>query len=310
MIRTIAIASLILAQQTGVIAATTEGSADYGADYAFLNLMALSSDFAATKYRIENDSDNSDVNVNIYRLPTTFKLSKNDSYTLNLELAIAYQHTSQKIKTFSLPAEYIDSNWNTQGLTLGLIYQYKLNRHYYLLPSIRFGAANMENIADYHGELTQFYKPILDGDLLNWKSNSKIINAGFGLNYLWSISDRINTFSATLHHFRVSSYNESNSAVSFRESANLLNIKTDIITPTDMSLDDRRIDLIFLLGSNYFFGDNRRTLGHVISYQAGIGAELPIKIKANSHDHIRISAQIQWATNMRSGLVNIGYNAH
>jgi hypothetical protein len=72
---------------------------------------------------------------------------------------------------------------------------------------------------------------------------------------------------------------------------------------------DKRLDLLLLLGTNTFFGENRITLGYTTSYQLGIGCELPFRWENKPRRHIRLSGQVLWAENMQGWLITTGYNA-
>ena len=88
----------------------------------------------------------------------------------------------------------------------------------------------------------------------------------------------------------------------------MLAIQADMIFPTDLFIGEKRLDSVLLLGSNTFFGENRRTLGYTTSYQLGIGSEFPLSWDQTRRGHIRLSGQVLWANNMRGWLLTIGYN--
>ena len=125
--------------------------------------------------------------------------------------------------------------------------------------------------------LTKLIKDSVEGTFFNWKTNARMINLGLGFNYRWKILDRDSNINVNYYHHLVESYNESNTAVRFNETADMLTINADMIYPTDLIFHDRRLDFIFLLGKTGYIGKNRNTLGHTVSYMAGIGSELPIK---------------------------------
>ncbi len=285
-----------------------DGARDLGVDYAFMTLMTLSPDFAAANYTITNE-DNLDVDISIYRLPYHIDLARDEKSRLVLELAAAYQNTEEVIPTFQpLPGEYVDSTWETYGFGVGLLYENRISEQWHFLPSLRLGVARMDNKADYFGPLTNAVKDQFEGTIFNWDSNSAILNLGLGIKYDWTLLDRSSSIVASVYHVIVDSFNESNDALKFTEKANLLSVKADLIEPTEIYIDDHRMDLVFLLGVNHFFGDNRRTLNYTTSYEAGIGAEFPLKYVNTTYGHIRFSGQALWADNMSGWLITVGYN--
>jgi hypothetical protein len=87
----------------------------------------------------------------------------------------------------------------------------------------------------------------------------------------------------------------------------MLAIKADMIFPTNGYIADNRLDLVLLLGTNTFFGENRDTLGYTTSYQVGIGSELPLHWSNKERGHMRLSGEVLWADNMRGWLLTVGY---
>lgn len=286
--------------------ANEDGAADLGVDYAFMFLMTLSPDFAAANYTIENE-DGTAVDISIARLPLHFDLYKTENNQLQLEIAIAYQKTTELLELAAFPGESIDAQWNTYGGGLGLLYQHKLTEHLQFTPSLRSGVARMENDATYNGTYINLINDQFDGTILNWKTNASIVNLGLGLSYTWTLGNRPSSIKADAYHVIIDSFNESNPAVKFTEQANMLAIKADMIFPTNTYIADNRLDLVLLLGTNTFFGENRDTLGYTTSYQVGIGSELPLHWNNKERGYMRFSGQVLWADNMRGWLLTLGY---
>lgn len=290
-----------------VFGANQEGATDLGVDYAFMFLMTLSPDFAAANYTIQN-KDGPDVDIAIGRLPYHIELVQKADYRLQLEIAGAYQRTEEIIPTFSGPGENIDARWNTYGAGVGLLYEYNVSNHVQFTPSLRAGIAKMENRATYNGEQTILIKDLSDGTLFNWTTNAGVYNLGLGLSYDWTLLDRASSVKADVYHVIVDSFNESDPAVTFTEHANMLALKADMVFPTNLVINEQRLDFVVLLGVNNFFGENRRTLGYTSSYQAGIGGELPLKWRQTMYGYIRLSGQVLWADNMKGWMFTIGFN--
>jgi len=287
--------------------ANDDGAADLGVDYAFMSLMTLSPDFAAANYTIHNEGG-LDVDISMGRLPYHLDLMKNLEYRLQLEVALAYQRTKEVIPTSPTPGENVDAEWDTYGAGLGLLYINNISKQLQFTPSLRVGLAKMENHARYNGVLANLYKDLFDGVLFNWETNASVVNLGLGLSYTWKLIDRYSSIKADVYHIYVDSFAESNVAVRFSEHANMLAVKADMVFPTDVTIRGDRLDLVLLLGANNFFGENRRTLGYTTSYQAGIGAEFPLKWGQTTYGHLRLSGQVLWAPNMEGWLLTIGFN--
>lgn len=289
------------------VISTAAQSDSIGADYAFLTLMTLEPEFSAARYTIDNENDDQ-VDIRILRLPYIQNLTKNESSQLNLELAFGHQRAHQSFHL--LPAyrdEYIDAYWTTNGISLGLLYAQKLTPRLSFTPSIRLGAAEMKNTAYYYGTFTNAIKDSLPSDLLGWTTKVSVINSTLGLDYRWHILDRLSHVTSSFSHIVASSFREGSAQASFHEKANLINVSADMIFPSHQRIKNKRIDYIVLLGSDYFVGENRHTLGYVISYQIGAGMEIPLQIWQNKPKHLRFNLLGQWASVMRSWTFSLSY---
>lgn len=288
-------------------AANDEGAGDLGVDYAFLFLTTLSPDFSAANYTVTNESG-IEIDVSIIRLPYHVDLIQNTKSHLQLELVAAYQTTKENFQFFSGPDESIDAEWDTYGAGLGLLYEYNISKQLRFTPSIRIGLAKMKNDTRFNGVLSKQIKKQVDGTLFNWKTNTSLLNLGLGLSYNWKVLDRASSIKANAYHIFVDSFDESNDVVKFTEDASMLSVNADMIFPTSLTMHDERLDFVLLLGTNSFFGENRNTLGYTSSYQAGIGAELPIHWGQSRYGHLRLSGQVLWAENMKGWLLSFNYN--
>lgn len=304
---------LLLCMNSVTFGDNGDGAADLGVDYAFIFLTTMSPDFTAANYIITNESD-LDIDISIGRFPFHISLMKTKKSNLILEIALAYQKTKEVIPTLPTLGENIDAKWNTYGAGLGLEYEYYLSKHLLFTPSLRFGLAKMRNHARFNGELTNILKPLYNGKLFNWNTYASVSSIGLGVSYIWKLLDRFSTIKVNAYRTYVNSFNESNSAVVFNESANMIALKADLIFPTGIKIYGYRLDFILLHGTNNFFGENRNTLGYTTSYQAGTGIELPIKWKVPLNwkeklfGYIRLSGQFLWAENMKGWLWSVGLN--
>ena len=285
-----------------------DDSGNAGANYAFLLITTISPFFAAANYTITND-DGSDVDISTARLPYHIDLMQNTESSLQLEIVVAYQQTEQIFQTFPEPGENIDLKWITYGAGLGLLYEYNISKQLRFTPSLRLGLATMENKTKFNGAQTNQVKDAIaiDRSQINWSTNASFLNLGIGLSYNWKILDRASSIKADVYHSFVDSFDESNEAIKFTEDASLLAVKADMIFPTKINIHDERLDFVLLLGANNFFGENRNTLGYTTSYQAGLGAEIPMRWGQSKYGHLRLSGEVLWAENMNGWLLSLGY---
>jgi len=280
-----------------------------GAFYTYLFLITLSPDFAAANYTLTDDLGE-ELNVTSARLPYHVDLMRNSESNLQLEIVAAYQQTEEVFQIIGLPGETIDAKWDSYGLGLGLLYEHNISKQFLFTPSVRVGVATMKNNAIYNGENVSEQKDDLDGVFFNVDTNASILTLGLGLSYNWILLDRASSIKANIYHSIVDSFNEEHNAIKFTDEAGMMALKADMIFPTKINMHNERLDFVLLLGSNHFFGENRQTLGYTTSYQAGIGAELPIQWEQKKYGHLRLSGQVLWAENMDGWMLSLGYNSN
>lgn len=284
-------------------------NSDFGSDYAFVVLMTLTPEFATANYTIENDAGN-DIDISIARVPYHFDLSQSDYDNLTFEISAAYQRTREIIPIPLFDGEFVDSEWDSYGGEIGLLYSYNLTNQLHFTPSLRFGMAKLDNNATYNGNLANALINELDGSLFNWKTSAAILNLGLGLSYDWTLHNRQSSLKANIYRVRVNSFNESNPTIRFDEYANMLSLTADMIFPSSHYIASNRLDYVLILGNTTFLGENRRTLGYTSSNQFGIGGEAPIQWGKNNHGHIRLSGQVLWAHNMNGWLITLAYHSN
>lgn len=279
--------------------------AELSADYAFLNIITLSSDFSAARYEIDGGAENvSNIDILIHRLPYSTDLNNNPNGRWILETAVALQRAQQS-GTFEDASLTVNSEWDIQGAELGLKYAATLAPGWQYVPGARLGVLRMTNSADYSNPNNPLIAE-LEGKYFNWKSHAALLDLSLGLHHHWRVLNRESLLDLTIHRMQVDSFNEQSKEVAFSEAANLASVQSEMIFPSGLRLSQRGVDGVLFLGSNVFFGENRKTLGYTASYRAGLAADIPIPhLKA----YIRLSGQLLRASNMRGWLLSIGYQA-
>ena len=278
----------------------------HGSDYAFLFLMTMTPYFSSATYTIEDD-EGIDIDMSIGRFPLSLTLIDSKNFFLELEAEYAYQTTKASYPTFLDPGEYVDSKWDTYGFGLGLLYNYKISTHMLLRPNIRYAFGNLQNNTRYHGSLTKQIADQLDeSHLFNWESNATILNIGLGWTYFFEMLDYTSNLRIDVNRVNVDSFNEDNEDVKFSEQANMAALRTDLVFPTGVKFWEEDLNLVVLLGTNYFFGENRRTLGYTKSYQAAIVIPFPVKWEQKILFDLKLGYQWLWAERMNGTCLIFG----
>lgn len=304
------ICALIVILTTLPVAAQESNSADkLATDYAFLSLLTLTPDFSAANYKIENDPT-PPVTISIIRLPFIMgALDLNNNTSMKFEFALGYQKTEETVPVADQSDNYVDSKWQGSGVSLGLLFDYRLSDHVTLEPKIRAGAVRLTNTASYYGGYTNaVIKPMYDGTFFNWNTKASVASLGLGLIYDWQVVGRESTVKTYVYHLYMKSFDESNEVVAFDTNANMASLKADVILPSGATLFNRRLDAVLLGGSSLFSGENRDTLDFTALYELGAGIEYPIKGNKSNFGHIRLSGLILRGENVRGWMVSLDYN--
>ena len=278
----------------------------HGSDYAFLFLMTMSPYFTSANYTIEDD-EGIDIDLSIGRFPFSLILFENKHSFLELEAEYAYQTTKASYPTFPDPTEYVNSEWVTHGFGLGLLYNFKISTDMLLRSNIRYALGNLQNDTRYHGSLTkQIADQLQESHLFNWKSNATILNIGLGWTYFFEMLEYTSNLRVDVNRAYIDSFNEDNEGVKFNEQANMAALRTDLLFPTGIKFWEENLNLVALLGMNYFFGENRKTLGYTASYQAAIVIPFPIKWGQEILFDLKLGYQLLWAERMNGTCLIFG----
>jgi hypothetical protein len=278
-----------------------------GSDLAFVSMLVLSPDFAAANYTIESNEtvDAVDVDIAVTRFPFLIDLKKTAKTQLQLEVALAYLRTKETFP-FGLPGETITTRLVTYGAGLGLLYKYALTDRLQFAPSLRLGISNLTTSASFSDGLTPADQNVIK-EAFEQTSNASVLNLGLGLIYNWELGGRPSSIQADVFHTIVDSFDEADNAPKFTESANMLALRADMIFPTDVAINGGHLDYVLLVGSNHFFGDNRDTLGYTTSYQAGIGAEVPLRWHQEQYGYLRFSGEVIFGDGVDGWLLSASY---
>lgn len=294
---------MVMSSYDGANAGVVDGS-----DLAFTSMLVLSPDFAAANYTIESGEivGPVDVDIAVTRLPFLIDLKKTEKTQLQLEVALAYLRTKQVFPIPQLPGEQLTTRFITYGAGLGLLYKYALTDRLQFSPSLRLGITNITNSVTFSdgvppGEANEARAEF------ELTSKASVLNLGLGLIYNWELGGRPSSIQADVFHTVVDSFGESGNAPKFTESANMLAIRADMIFPTEFAMNGGHLDYVLLVGSNHFFGDNRETLGYTTSYQAGIGAEIPLRWHQEQYGYLRFSGEVIFGDGVDGWLLSASY---
>jgi len=146
--------------------------------------------------------------------------------------------------------------------------------------------------------------------LFNWETNAHIINIGVGWTYFYELLERTSNVRIDINRIYVDSFNEDHKDLKFSELANMAALRNDVVFPTGMKIWGEDLNFVALLGTNYFFGENRNTLGYTTSYQAGFTIPIPVKWGQQKLFDLDLGYQWHWAENMNgeSFLFGFGLN--
>jgi hypothetical protein len=133
---------------------------------------------------------------------------------------------------------------------------------------------------------------------------------GLGWTYFYEIFELTSNLRLDVNHVFVNSFDEDSRDVSFSERANMTALRTDLVIPTGLAVWGEDLNLILLLGTNHFFGENRNTLGYTTSYEAGLVFPVPVKWNKKRLFDLKVGYKWLWAEKMNGvcWIFGIGLN--
>lgn len=244
-----------------------------GAGYAQIIGLAATPDISAASYEI--DSTAKKPTLDVFRLPYQSRwLTLSGDTDLYWRVAGGYLRLKDDFTVNLPPADSgtIGSKWMAYSASGGLLAKIRLGNGFTLEPALDIGVARLENGASYGGAAASL-QPFLDGLLFNWQTNAWLVTPSIGLEYATTFGEAKATFRAHVARSWIDSFDESDTAQSFRETANIYSIRADCARPVGYTVAGRSLNWVVYGGYAGFFGANSDALGFTSVAEVGAASK-------------------------------------
>ncbi len=261
-----------------------------GAGYAQIIGLAATPDIAAASYEI--DSETTKPKLDVFRLPYQAQWTALTPDTdLYWRVAGGYLRFKDdfSINPPSGETGSIGSKWTAYSASGGLLAKIRLGNGLTLEPALDVGVARLENSASYDGAAAAL-KPVLDGLLFGWQTNAWLVTPSIALEWATKLGEARTTVRGHVARSWINSFDESDPAQSFNETANIYSIRADHARPTGITVADRALNWVVYGGYAGFFGANRDALGFTSVAEIGGGFEVPFAADRPNGERVRLSA--------------------
>ncbi|SAL02417.1 hypothetical protein AWB81_06216 [Caballeronia arationis] len=200
----------------------------------------------------------------------------------------------------------IASKWSAFSATGGLFLKSKLGYGFTFEPGLDLSVARLLNDALYAGAATSL-KPVTDGPLFNWHENAWLITPNAALEWTTSMAPaQTLTIRGHIAWSWVSSFDESDPLLRFRETAGSWSIRSAYSAPTGAQLFARSLNYVVNAGYGGFFGPNRGALGFSTLANIGGGFELPLSRENTQSKRLRAGAAYLFGPHVNGWTVSVG----
>ena len=130
----------------------------------------------------------------------------------------------------------------------------------------------------------------MNGILFDWQTNAWLITPSIALQWATTFGEAKATVRGHVARSWISSFDESDPAQSFNETANIYSIRADYARPTGITVADRALNWVVYGGYAGFFGANSDALGFTSVAEIGGGFEVPLAADRPNGERVRLAA--------------------
>ncbi|NVK42807.1 MAG: hypothetical protein HWE39_16310 [Oceanospirillaceae bacterium] len=260
-----------------------------GSGYAALVSFAVSPQISTASFRPDAGSDGiDDPELDVYRIPLRFVFGDDDgSPRPFVQGVLAYQDLYAKLDPGF--GESIESDWETYGLMINGGWEFPVNEHLVLLPTLSLGYGRLENSADYSGLISEtVLRPAFKGILFDWETDAVVYGAALGVDYRRRVGSFDTELLASLSRNRIETFNESSEYIEFESGVTAFDVEFNAAHATGLSLGRHPLDWVLLLGHTRFYGSNRDALGFSHFSEAGLALQLSPRPGGHRNDVWRL----------------------
>lgn len=283
------------------------GAARLGSGYSQMLSLAATPDISAAHIDISDGAVPQSLNVT--RIPYEGNLlTLSDRNSIGWRVAGGYFREKDDIPITAPNGATggVTSKWSAFSATSGLFLKSKLGYGFTFEPGLDVSVARLLNDASYAGVATSL-KPATDGPLLNWHENAWLITPNAVLEWSTNLApSKTLTVRGHVAWSWISSFDESDPLLRFRETAGSWSVQSTYSAPTGAQLFARPLNYVVNAAYGGFFGPNRGALGFSTLATVGGGFELPLSGDAAQSKRVRAGAAYLFGPHVKGWTVSLG----
>lgn len=200
----------------------------------------------------------------------------------------------------------VSSKWSAFSATGGLFLKSKLGYGFTFEPGVDLSVARLLNDASYAGVATGL-KSAFDGPLFNWHENAWLITPNAVLEWSTNLAPaKTLTVRGHVAWSWISSFDESDPLLRFRETAGSWSVQSTYSAPTGARLLARPLNYVVNAGYGGFFGPNRSALGFSTLANVGGGFEIPLSRDDAQSKRLQVGAAYLFGPHVKGWTVSLG----
>ncbi|WP_086380443.1 hypothetical protein [Caballeronia sordidicola] len=283
------------------------GAARLGSGYSQILNLTASPDISSAHLDISNGV--APHSFTITRIPYEGSLlTFSDQNSIGWRVSGGYFREKDELAIGGLDgaAGSVASKWSAFSATGGLFLKSKLGYGFTFEPGLDLSMARLLNDASYKGAAAGL-KPLTDGPLFNWHENAWLVTPTAALEWTTNIaSAQTLTIRGHIAWSWISSFDESDPLLRFRETAGSWSIQSAYTGPTGAQLFARSLNYVVNAGYGGFFGANHSALGFSTLANIGGGFDLPISRDDAQAKHVRVGGAYLFGPHVSGWTVSLG----
>lgn len=283
------------------------GAARLGSGYSQIFSLAATPDISSAHLDI-NDGDLPQ-SLTVTRIPYEGNLlTLSDRNSIGWRVSAGYFREKDQFPVTGANgvAGDIASKWSAFSATGGLFLKSKLGYGFTFEPGVDLSVARLLNDASYAGAAASL-KPAVDGSLFNWHENAWLVTPNAALEWSTAFAPaQTLTVRAHVAWSWISSFDESDPLLRFKETAGSWSLQSTYSAPTGARLFARPLNYMVNAGYGGFFGPNRSALGFSTLANVGGGFEVPLSATNAQSKRLQVGAAYLFGPHVKGWTVSLG----
>ncbi|GAB6141106.1 hypothetical protein JCM14076_18350 [Methylosoma difficile] len=245
------LASKLSAERSARVSSSTAG---------YAQLIGFISDASVSGYVLDVKNSQGS-GIDIIKLPLDQEIASWDNIKLSLRGSFNYASIDTKNILDGFSGDTIKPSSEAYSGMVGLLFAIPLNENWTLKPVLDAGVGRIENTIAYQGSDALQAQKLVESLVINWSTNTVLMNTGLGLDYRYTFKDFRLDLKGNYNHTLISSFSESNSFAGFTEQTDLLHFAADLSTPLGVDILTYPLSGVLHTDHTVFLGNHSNALG-------------------------------------------------